>query len=142
MKYCNGFFIVFLIVLQTLCCLTVKSQSRKQGIQEIKEINANEIKSGEKIIAITDVIIIDGNGKTPILKGTVIVKGNKIEQVGIASSISIPANAQVVHATGMSVLPGLIDSHFHLDKMDGLPALFLQHGVTSVRDPGAWKETI
>jgi len=140
MKYCNWSLILFLIVLQVFCCLNTKSQSGKLAIHEIKEINANEIKSGEKIVAITDVIIIDGNGKTPILNGTVIVKGNKIEQAGIASAISIPANAEVIHAKGMSVLPGLIDSHFHLDKMDGLPALFLQHGVTSVRDPGAWIE--
>jgi imidazolonepropionase-like amidohydrolase len=34
----------------------------------------------------------------------------------------------------------LIDAHFHLDGDEGLPSLFLSHGVTSVRDPGAWME--
>jgi imidazolonepropionase-like amidohydrolase len=38
------------------------------------------------------------------------------------------------------VLPGLIDAHFHLDGANDLPALFLSHGVTSVRDPGLWIE--
>ena len=37
-------------------------------------------------------------------------------------------------------MPGLMDSHFHLDSDGTLPALFLSHGVTSVRDPGAWIE--
>jgi len=37
-------------------------------------------------------------------------------------------------------VPGLIDSHFHIDGDDPLPALYLTHGVTSVRDPGQWTE--
>jgi imidazolonepropionase-like amidohydrolase len=40
----------------------------------------------------------------------------------------------------LTLLPGLMDSHFHLDSDGTLPALFLSHGVTSVRDPGAWIE--
>ena len=141
MKYYHRSVIQLLVFLNALCCFDAGSQSSGSSHKEIKEVNATEIKSGDKTIAITDVIIIDGTGKKPIQNGTVIIKGNKIVQVGAASAISIPSNAEVVHANGMSVLPGLIDSHFHLDKMDGLPALFLQHGVTSVRDPGAWIET-
>jgi hypothetical protein len=34
----------------------------------------------------------------------------------------------------------LIDAHFHIDGDDALPALFLSHGVTSLRDPGQWIE--
>jgi imidazolonepropionase-like amidohydrolase len=45
-----------------------------------------------------------------------------------------------VDARGLTLLPGLIDSHFHIDGDDGLPSLFLQHGVTAVRDPGQWIE--
>jgi len=37
-------------------------------------------------------------------------------------------------------LPGLIDSHFHIDGDNGLPALYLTHGITSLRDPGQWTE--
>jgi imidazolonepropionase-like amidohydrolase len=40
----------------------------------------------------------------------------------------------------MTLRPGFIDSHFHLDGVKDLPAMFLQNGVTSVRDPGAWIE--
>jgi imidazolonepropionase-like amidohydrolase len=46
----------------------------------------------------------------------------------------------VVDAKGLTVLPGLIDAHFHIDGDDSLPALFLSHGVTSLRDPGQWIE--
>jgi imidazolonepropionase-like amidohydrolase len=37
-------------------------------------------------------------------------------------------------------LPGLIDAHFHIDGDDPLPALYLSHGITSLRDPGQWIE--
>ncbi|MBX2924015.1 MAG: amidohydrolase family protein [Chitinophagaceae bacterium] len=106
---------------------------------DIKELNASEIEAGQKTIAIIGVTIIDGNGGAPVENGTVVVKGNRIEAVG-GPSVPVPKYAEVIDGKGLSVLPGFIDSHFHLDNMSGLPALFLQHGVTSVRDPGAWNE--
>jgi imidazolonepropionase-like amidohydrolase len=109
--------------------------------QTIKEVNADEIEKGNSIIAIKGARIIDGNGGSPIENGCVIVVNDKITAVGESSKIKIPAGATVVDAAGMSLLPGFIDSHFHIDGIDDLPGLFLQHGVTSVRDPGAWIET-
>lgn len=47
-----------------------------------------------------------------IENGTVIMQGGKITAVG--ASVSIPANAQVIDATGMTVYPGLIDSETQL----------------------------
>jgi imidazolonepropionase-like amidohydrolase len=54
--------------------------------------------------------------------------------------VQVPAGAEVVEARGMTLLPGLIDAHFHIDGDDPLPALYLSHGVTSLRDPGQWIE--
>ncbi len=54
--------------------------------------------------------------------------------------IKIPAGAEIIDARGQTLLPGFIDSHFHIDGDTQLPALFLAHGVTSVRDPGQWIE--
>jgi imidazolonepropionase-like amidohydrolase len=47
-----------------------------------------------------------------IENGTVIMQGGKITAVG--ANISIPANAQVIDATGMTIYPGLIDSETQL----------------------------
>lgn len=124
-----------------LLIMPAVAQQTKTSRRAIKEINAGEIKVNDKIIAIVNAVVIDGNGGPPLVNGVVIVKGNKIEAVGVSGKIVIPQNATITDAKGMSLLPGLIDSHFHLDNMHGLPALFLQHGVTSVRDPGAWIET-
>lgn len=106
----------------------------------IREVNAKEIAEGKKTIAIVGATIIDGNGGKPLLNGCVIVKGSTIEAVGRVGTVAIPGDAEVIAAEGMSLLPGFIDAHFHLDNMEGLPALFLQHGITSLRDPGAWIE--
>jgi len=107
----------------------------------VKEVNADEIATGNSIIAITNVRIIDGNGGTPIENGSVIVINGKIADVGSKDKVKIPQSASDVDGTGMSLLPGFIDAHFHIDGEDDLPGMFLQNGVTSVRDPGAWMET-
>ncbi|KAA0994101.1 amidohydrolase family protein [Dyadobacter sp. UC 10] len=107
---------------------------------DIREINQKEIPKGNKTIAITSVLIIDGNGGEPITDGCVIVRDGLIAEVGKTSEIMVPAEAERVSGAGMSLLPGFIDAHFHLDGVEGLPSLFLQNGVTSLRDPGAWIE--
>ncbi|MGE5579064.1 MAG: amidohydrolase [Bacillota bacterium] len=47
-----------------------------------------------------------------IEKGTVLIDGGKITQVG--ADVQIPAGAEVVDAGGRSVYPGFVDAHCHL----------------------------
>ena len=108
--------------------------------RSIKEVNAQEIRSGNTTIAIRGARIIDGKGGAPIEKGWVIIKNGKITEVGSETGIKVPAGAEIVDGSGMSLLPGFIDAHFHIDGMNDLPSTFLQNGVTSIRDPGAWIE--
>ncbi len=103
----------------------------------IRAVNEVAIPSGEKTVAIVGATLIDGRGGDPVPDACIIVRGNTIVDVGTVSTTTVPPDAEVVEAPGMSVLPGLIDAHFHLNN-DSLPALFLQHGITSLRDPGAW----
>lgn len=98
-------------------------------------------------LAITHAVIIDGNGKPPLEDGTILIRAGKIEAVGPASTISVPANARVIDAKGKAVMPGLADMHVHLTGgWDGhavdmlgfqryLNAL-LYAGVTTVLDTG------
>ncbi|MFZ3263337.1 MAG: amidohydrolase family protein [Terriglobales bacterium] len=44
--------------------------------------------------------------------GVLVMQGGKITAVG--ANVAIPANAQVIDATGMTIYPGLIDSETHL----------------------------
>ena len=64
--------------------------------------------------AITGATLIDGTGNSPIDNATVLINDGKIEAVGAASSVQIPSDAEVIDASGMTLLPGLIDCHDHL----------------------------
>ncbi len=126
------------------------SQPGKEGVQSdlpavstpsgILAINREEIPQGSQTVAIVGATIIDGNGGKPMMDGCVIVRGNKIQDVGKTGDIAIPEGAELVDASEFTLLPGFIDSHFHLDGHDTLPNKFLSNGITSVRDPGAWIE--
>jgi imidazolonepropionase-like amidohydrolase len=66
---------------------------------------------------------------------TILVEGGKITAVGNAASTKIPANAKVIDGAGSTLVPGLWDSHQHVNDDFSGPFL-LALGVTSVRDPG------
>src|SRR5712692_2380073 len=65
-------------------------------------------------------------------RNAVVVVGNRITAVGPDGRVAIPAGAEIVDATGKTLLPGLWDMHVHTSDDDGL--LHLAAGVTSVRD--------
>lgn len=94
-------------------------------------------------LAITDVTVVDAvQGAVP--DRTVLVDDGRIVAVRAAGE---PVEAlQVVDGSGRYVIPGLWDAHVHLtydDRFtDAMPALFLRHGVTSIRDTGGLLERI
>jgi imidazolonepropionase-like amidohydrolase len=112
---------------------------RKSG--HLREINPPAVPAADKVTAIAGVRLIDGRGGAPVEDAVVIVKGDRIAAAGPRSKTPVPEGAEVVPGEGLSLLPGLIDSHFHIERDYVLPGEFLAHGVTSVRDPGQWVET-
>ncbi len=66
------------------------------------------------IKAVVGATIIDGTGTEPIRDGVVVVADKRIEQVGSASEVAIDAGAEVIDATGKTVIPGIIDAHMHV----------------------------
>jgi len=133
---------LFLLALVMLISSAMaQNRNTKPSTKEIIPVNKAELDEGQQTIAIIEVNLIDGYGGASVPNSCIIIKENKIVEVGPMGRISIPAGAQIVQGRGMSVLPGLIDSHFHLDRIKDLPALFLYNGITSLRDPGAWIES-
>src|SRR6266545_4851098 len=118
---------------------------RRQGqtarvSKPLHEVNQVEQPAANHVIAIVGATLIDGRGGPAIPDAVVIIRGEQIAAVGKRSSMSIPPGAVVWDAKGLTLLPGLIDAHFHIDGDDPLPALYLTHGITSLRDPGQWIE--
>jgi imidazolonepropionase-like amidohydrolase len=105
-----------------------------------REINQPAKPDPNHVVAIVGATLIDGRGGAPIIDSAVIIRGEKIVTVGHRNSVTIPSGAEVIDAKGLALVPGLIDSHFHIERDDPLPSLFLSHGVTSIRDPGQWIE--
>ncbi len=56
--------------------------------------------------------------KGTIEKGSILIRGGKIAEVG--KNIAVPAGATVIDATGMYVTPGLIDCHSHIAGEGGI----------------------
>lgn len=82
--------------------------------------------------------LIDGTGAPARTGLDVVVEGERIVAVGAPAAS--PAKAKVVDASGLYVLPGLIDSHVHMATPPD-PALAkatlrrqLYSGITAVRD--------
>ena len=61
--------------------------------------------------------LIDGTGSPVIPDGAVLIGDDgRIEDVGPRQAVAVPAGAEVIDATGMTLLPGLIDCHDHLSS--------------------------
>lgn len=75
----------------------------------------------------------------------VVIKDNKIDQVGAIADVAIPEGATVIDGNNGYLVPGFIDSHAHLEQDGNLepavhlftdPAqmsIYLQQGITSIR---------
>lgn len=111
-----------------------------QTARRIREVDAVSRPAATVATAILGATLIDGRGGPPVPDAVVVVRGERIIAAGPRALTPVPKDAEVIEAGGLSLLPGLIDAHFHLDGDDKLPAIVLGRGVTSVRDPGAWIE--
>lgn len=135
----------YILCLLIISSCTSKVEKQKQPDEKAKRrviysLNADEIPKGKKTIAILGATLIDGNGLDPMSNSLVIIKNDIIDYVGQLEDGKIPDNAETFDAKGMTLLPGLIDAHFH-GAENSMSTTFLSKGVTSVRDPGAWNAT-
>lgn len=73
---------------------------------------AAALASAQPVVVIKAGSLIDGRSDTPRANQIIVIRGNRIESVG--SGTAIPAGAKVIDLSGMTVLPGLIDSHTHI----------------------------
>ena len=70
-------------------------------------------------IAIKNGTLIDGMGGAPLPNGVILIEKSKIvDLISMEDSpnidLKIPQDAQVIDASGKTIMPGLIDAHLHL----------------------------
>ena len=86
--------------------------------------------------------VITMNGDEIIENGDVVVRNNRIAEVGARGEVEIPSGAREIDVTGKTIIPGFVDTHAHLrpafniHKTQSWAYLAnLAYGVTTSRDP-------
>ena len=64
--------------------------------------------------AIYAATMIDGSGSAPVNDAVALIDGATIIAAGSAGTVQVPEGAERVDAPGMTLMPGLIDTHDHL----------------------------
>jgi imidazolonepropionase-like amidohydrolase len=94
----------------------------------------------DSAVAFVDVNVVPMNRDGVVEHQTVIVRGNRIAQMGPAAQIKAPRGARTINGHGKYLMPGLGDMHGGLPSPDAPPELienvlflYLANGVTTVR---------
>lgn len=140
MKQVNKFYSL-LLILSTSCFFIFTAQAIEPG-------------PGKAIVGAT-LVNLDGGPYTR--NAVVLIKGERIVAIGTNESVTIPAQAEIIDAEGLWLIPGLMNMHVHLGlKLPGKVAAelvneteselalriansaeeILQAGVTTIRLPG------
>ncbi len=99
--------------------------------------------------------LIDGTGASPVPGSAVLIEDERISWVGPAAAVEAPPDRVEIDATGLTIMPGLIDCHDHMvhtgfDLMQRASSplsltmmriadnlrVTLEAGITTVRDAG------
>ncbi len=139
-------------VLAPFILMGIYQARTKQNIEKAKILARNTDRRSSVLIQNTRVFV--GNGSV-IDRGAVLIRNGKIAEVFGAPPANPKAlNAEVIDASGKTLLPGLIDMHVHIGAPGGVytdaskyadPSLgrrrlaaYLYSGITAVRSTGDW----
>jgi len=92
---------------------------------------------------VTGARIVTMRGDEVIDDGVIVVRGNRVAAIGKAGSVAAPAGATVIDAKGKTIVPGLIDAHWHgsmgedgfIPQQSWVNYASLAFGVTTIHDP-------
>ena len=94
-------------------------------------------------IAIVGARIVTMKGDEIIPDGTIVVDGNRITAVGPSAQVLLPAGAKKIDAHGKTIIPGIVDVHWHggmgddgiIPQQSWINYASLAFGVTTLHDP-------
>jgi imidazolonepropionase-like amidohydrolase len=90
-------------------------------------------------IAIVGGNLVDATGAPPKLDYAVVIEGERITRIGRKEDVRIPEGAQVIDATGMTVMPGLINSNQHIQLNPMYPSPTANLTLDQIKS--RWEET-
>ena len=113
------------------------------------------------VFVVNHVRVIDGTGAAPQEDQAIVIANGKIQSIGPAATVQVPAGAQQFDRAGYTIIPGLVGMHDHLYYTDSVsvqrgadgkigepglyvaeipftaPRLYLAAGVTTLRTTGS-----
>ncbi len=101
-------------------------------------------------VALTGARIVTMDGDRVIDRGDIVVENGRIIAVGTSGSVTIPASARRIDASGTTIIPGLVDAHKHtareardlLSQQSWEMASNLAFGITTALEPSGTPEAI
>ena len=99
------------LIAAVFLCATLSGAQTREAVHTHRNQARNE--SATQTIALTGGKLLTVTHGT-IENGVLVMEGGKITAVGKTGEVKIPAGAQVIDVSGMTVYPGLIDSETHL----------------------------
>ncbi|MDH3626093.1 MAG: amidohydrolase family protein [Acidobacteriota bacterium] len=95
------------------------------------------------VVALVGARIITMRGDEVLERGTIVVEGNRIQTVGPTDEIDVPSGAKVIDVGGHTIIPGLVDVHWHgsqgtseiTPQRNWFNDAALAFGVTTAHDP-------
>ena len=91
------------------------------------------------VVAFTNVTVIPMDRERTLSGQTVIVRGDRIAEIGPANRVRVPDGATRIDGTGKFLMPGLAEMHAHIpgpnnpDFQQRVLLMYLAGGVTTIR---------
>ncbi len=117
------------------------SDDKKVAEQAIKIGFTQTTDKPTAVVAFTNAKIVTMKGDQVIDKGNLVISGNRISAVG--ADAAIPRDATVIDVGGKTIIPGLVDVHWHggmgedkiIPQTSWINLASLAFGVTTLHDP-------
>jgi imidazolonepropionase-like amidohydrolase len=92
------------------------------------------------VSAFVGVTVVAMDSPRALPNQVVLVRGDRITEIGPADTVYVPSTAHRIDGRGLSLMPGLADMHVHLMEAQAYFPLFLANGVTTVRNTAGGPE--
>jgi len=95
------------------------------------------------VTVISGAKIVTMKGDEVLENGRIVVQDNRIVAIGKVDDVAIPSGAKLVDAKGKTIIPGIVDVHWHGGMAEGeiipqqswIDYASLAFGVTTIHDP-------